>query len=214
MSKNIKEYFSGKLISFEGCDGVGKTTQVQLFAKYLDEHDVDHIVVREPGGTPFAEQVRSWLKKFCSDDPMTKALILFASRRDLYDKVIHPALKSGKCVICDRFFDSTLTYQGVLEKADIEDLMTLKRIAIGDVEPDITFILDLDYCKTLNRIQNRDDDKDKYDLLTPHEFNVLRNGFLKCGEIFSYRACVIKANGPTGAIFHRIEKYIKEKLNQ
>ena len=102
-----------KFIVVEGSEGVGKSTQIKTIKLFLEEHDIDYIVTREPGGTSFGESIRSIILDQNNDtDNLTDSLLFYASRYENYNKIILPALKSGKTVICDRFHYSTLVYQG------------------------------------------------------------------------------------------------------
>src|SRR5256886_3852487 len=129
-------------ITFEGSEGCGKSTQVQLLANRLDMAGVPFLVTREPGGTPIGESIRELLQfapQSAGMTPETELLLFEASRAQLVRDVIKPALESGKCVIADRFFDSTTVYQGVARNLDSEVVRQLNAFAVGDCVPDITF---------------------------------------------------------------------------
>ena len=133
------------LLSFEGIDGCGKSTQARLLSQWLREQGHDVVEIREPGGTPLGEIIRGLLLDSMADLSAPAELFLFAAARaQLVDQVIRPALKSGAIVVADRFTDSTLAYQGggrsVAPDAALE---AINRIATGDVEPSLTFWLDL-----------------------------------------------------------------------
>jgi dTMP kinase len=134
-------------ITFEGSEGCGKSTQVQLLANRLDAAHVPFLITREPGGTPIGETIRELLQFAPQSAAMTAEteLLLFeASRAQLVREVIKPALERGDCVIADRFFDSTTVYQGVARKLDKEIVHQLNAFAVGNCVPDITFVLDVD----------------------------------------------------------------------
>ena len=106
-----------KFIVIEGSEGVGKSSQIKNIRSYLSEHNIDHILTREPGGTKFGESMRSViLDEENNTDNLTDALLFYASRYENYKKIIIPALEKGQTVICDRFHYSTLVYQGIVEK--------------------------------------------------------------------------------------------------
>ncbi len=135
----------GRFISFEGCEGAGKSIQSRRLADALEAHGIDVTVTREPGGSPGAEEIRAL---FVSGDPerwdaMTEALLLNAARRDHWQRVISPALSNGHWVICDRFVDSTLVYQGYCGGVAMTTLRWLHSFALGNVMPDLTLFLDL-----------------------------------------------------------------------
>jgi len=114
MGKDTEEMYQGKFLTFEGTEGVGKTTQIQLAEKYLNTKDISCLITREPGGTNLGERVRDLLlnKKNTSMDPMTELLLIFAARAQHLKEVIFPALKANTWVLCDRFTDASYAYQG------------------------------------------------------------------------------------------------------
>ncbi|MDX5596307.1 MAG: dTMP kinase, partial [Wolbachia endosymbiont of Andrena labialis] len=160
-------------ITFEGIDGSGKTTQSKLLANHFKQiHGENNVVLtREPGGTNFAEKIRGVLLTN-NIDPISELLLLISMRREHMKKLILPALAEGKIVICDRFIDSTIAYQGYGLSVDlglIRDLHKLVEIKC----PDITFILDIDVKVGLNRAK----DKNKYEEMDVNFYNKVRKGF-------------------------------------
>jgi dTMP kinase len=137
----------GRFISFEGPEGAGKTTQVETLRVSLEAEGRTVVVVREPGGTPAGERIRSLLLDAGSDGvallPRTDALLFNAARAQLVADVIEPALAAGTIVISDRFADSTVAYQGYAAGLPIEDLRAIERFAVNGVQPDLTILLDL-----------------------------------------------------------------------
>jgi dTMP kinase len=134
-------------ITFEGSEGCGKTTQVQLLANRLDIAGVPFLVTREPGGTAIGETIRELLQfapQSAGMAPETELLLFEASRAQLVRELIKPAIERGECVIADRFFDSTTVYQGVARKLDKKTVRQLNAFAVGDTVPDITFFIDVD----------------------------------------------------------------------
>src|SRR5437660_9483267 len=134
-------------ITFEGSEGCGKSTQVQLLANRLDAAGVPFLITREPGGTAIGESIRELLQfapQSAGMTPETELLLFEASRSQLVREVIKPALENGQCVIADRFFDSTTVYQGVARKLDRKVVRQLNAFAVGDCVPDVTFLLDVD----------------------------------------------------------------------
>src|SRR6266487_2031591 len=143
-------------ITFEGSEGCGKSTQVQLLATRLEILGVPFLITREPGGTPIGESIRELLQfapQSAGMTPETELLLFEASRSQLVREVIKPALESGNCVIADRFFDSTTVYQGAARKLDRKVVRQLNAFAIGDCVPDITFLLDIDLETARSRMQ-------------------------------------------------------------
>lgn len=143
-------------ITFEGSEGCGKTTQVQLLATHLEMLRVPFLITREPGGTAIGESIRDLLQfapQSAGMTPETELLLFEASRSQLVREVIKPALESGKCVIADRFLDSTTVYQGVARKLDRKIVRQLNAFAVGDCVPDITFLLDVDLTTAQTRMR-------------------------------------------------------------
>ncbi len=201
----------GKFITFEGADGVGKSTQVQLLSNQLKNEGYSVYVTREPGGTILAENIRQILKEQITLDPITEILLIFAARRSHFVDVIKPMLSKGYIVISDRFYDSSLVYQGILKEVSIEKIMTLKYMVMEDFEPDLTFILDMPAETAHLRTSLRHDkNTDIYDDMSIDSYNRVRNGFLKIAQIFSSRAIVINASGRQEIVLKKILKSLKE----
>src|SRR5207302_6657842 len=134
----------GLFVTFEGVEGAGKSTQVRLLHEYLSNTMIPFVFTREPGGTPLGEKLRTLLiDPLHQMAPEAEALILSASRAELVDKVIEPSLREGRVVVCDRFWDATLAYQGFGRELPIDSLMQLTMFAARKLEPDLTFLLDV-----------------------------------------------------------------------
>ena len=134
-------------ITFEGSEGSGKSTQINLLATRLSKAGVPLLVTREPGGTPIGEKIRHLLQfapESVAMTPETELLLFEASRSQLVRQVIQPALDRGSVVICDRFADSTTVYQGVARRLDPETVRQMNEFAVGNCWPDLTFLLDID----------------------------------------------------------------------
>ena len=143
-------------ITFEGSEGCGKSTQVQRLAARLEKLGVPFLITREPGGTAIGESIRELLQfapQSAGMTPETELLLFEASRSQLVRELIKPALESGKCVIADRFFDSTTVYQGVARKLDRGIVRQLNAFAVADCVPDVTFLLDVDLKTARSRMQ-------------------------------------------------------------
>lgn len=155
----------GFFVTFEGCDGCGKTTCINKVSRLLNENGIEHILTREPGGSKIAEQIRNIIldKSNTEEDPRTEALLYAASRRQHLVEIVLPALKSGKIVLCDRYLDSSLAYQGYARNIGIDNIMSINSFAIENVMPDLTFFLDLSPEDGLKRIQSRKRDSDRLD---------------------------------------------------
>lgn len=142
--ENLKNC-AGKFITFEGIEGVGKSTQISLVAEQLKKSGVDVLVTREPGGTEIAEEIRNILLAHHTETmtPIAELLLLFASRAQHLAKVIIPALKAGTCVLCDRFTDATYAYQGGGRGIYLQNILQLENLVQGDLRPDFTILLDV-----------------------------------------------------------------------
>ncbi len=144
---------SGVFITFEGPEGSGKTTQIPLLADFLRARGHDVLTTREPGGTPIGDQIRAILSNLGNTamHPRAEILLFLASRAQLVEQVIRPHLGSGGVVLCDRYADSTLAYQGYGHGVDLDVLQNLLLFATGGVSPHLTFLLDLDVEAGLQR---------------------------------------------------------------
>jgi dTMP kinase len=136
----------GKFITIEGVEGSGKTTQSALLADFLRKRAIDVVETREPGGTDVGERIRQILLSPLHHDlaPMTELLLFLAARAQQVNDIIAPALSSGKWVVCDRFFDATLAYQGHGRGIDIRTIKKLNEVSTAGLRPDLTILLDLD----------------------------------------------------------------------
>lgn len=204
---------SGRFISFEGGEGTGKSTQVGLLAKWLVDQGYLVHVTREPGGTEVSEKIRDVLKSSSSIDSITELLLMFAARREHYVRTIRPLIDQGYIVICDRFYDSSLVYQGVLKRIPIEQIMQLKEMSLGDFEPDFTIVLDISSDIAKERISHRQLCLDNYDNMSSDEYNVIREGFIRLTEAFPFRCKLINALGDEKRVFSRICKSIDKFLS-
>ena len=182
-------------ITFEGGDGSGKSTQVDRLYNYLLNLGINVVKTREPGGTASAEILRDLLTKGDTKKwtPMSEALLMWASRFEHITNLILPALNSEKVVICDRFYDSTYAYQGVAHGLGLENMIELKRLIIGDIEPTITFILDIDPKIGLKRTLNRGDKENRFENYDLDFHTKIRQGFLKIANKEKERCIVINA---------------------
>ena len=148
-----------RFITFEGIDGSGKTTQLRLLSKWLREQGRETVEAVEPGGTAIGQQVRRILLDPANAEiqPRTELLLYFASRAQNVEQVIRPALEAGRVVLCDRFTDSTLVYQGCGRGLDTKVILELDRIACQGLTPDITVLIDIDIATSLARAKRRNE---------------------------------------------------------
>jgi len=181
-------------ITFEGSEGCGKTTQVQLLANRLDLAGIPFLVTREPGGTAIGESIRELLQ-FAPQSvgmmPETELLLFEASRAQLVRQVIKPALERGECVIADRFLDSTTVYQGVARKLDRKIVRQMNAFAVGDCLPDITFFLDVDLTTARARMKGPRR-PDRMEQEAEDFYQQVRDGYLEFAKWQRERVVVIE----------------------
>lgn len=145
--------YTGSFVSLEGPEGAGKTTQVKLLSKELTALGVDHVVTRDPGGTALGRQVRRILLSPDNEvSPMTELLLYQADRAQHVSELIQPALVRGALVICDRYIDSTIAYQGYGRKIDFDLINTLNEMSTGGLTPDLTILFDIESGDGLSRL--------------------------------------------------------------
>lgn len=205
-------------ITFEGGEGAGKTTQTRLLADRLASADIPCLVTREPGGAPFAEEIRALLLR--ADLPprgaMAEALLFLAARADHVAEMILPALDTGKWVISDRFADSTFAYQGAAGGVPHATLAELHRLVLGDFRPDLTIILDLPPDIGLARVSarhksGRSNDHFESRALAYHE--ALRQGFLAVAAGDPARCALIDASASPQEVAERIWAVVETRLS-
>ena len=180
-------------ITFEGGEGSGKSIQAKILYKKLSEKGIPAVLTQEPGGTPLGKEIAGKLKWSENKDisPMTELLLFNASRAQLIAEVIAPALKQGKVVICDRFYDSTTAYQGYGRGLDLEIVRTVNQTAAQGIKPDITFFLKLPPEHGFSR-KNRGD-YDRFEKETTHFHQRVLDGYLKLAAQEPERWLVIDA---------------------
>lgn len=204
--------FPGKFITFEGCNGVGKSTHVRILSEKLRSMGAKVVVTREPGGTPIAEKIRHLLREEQQQHKMTELLLMFAARNEHFVNLILPQFRDGAIVLCDRFYDSSLIFQGVLNGIDIEYIMQLKQMTIGDFEPDLTILLESNFQSVSRNISGRAASEDKYDTLVGEEFESLQKAYKKISQIFSDRYVVVKSNAPVDKVSEKIFSVVSSIL--
>ena len=204
---------STKFITFEGGEGVGKTTQVKLLAAALEKSGLPVITTREPGGSPAAEQIRKLL--FADDaewDPISESLLLNAARRDHLTATIWPAIEAGNWVLSDRFADSTLAYQGYGKGIETAWLESLYETVAGDCAPDLTLLLDLSVEEGLKRTASRKEGNNRYEKMDAAFHERLRTGYLAIAKVNPERIAVIEAMGEVAATQAKIQQTVVARL--
>lgn len=199
---------AGRFITFEGGEGAGKSTQIGLIAARLRARGLTVLETREPGGP-----VRDLLVK--GDDewaPMAEALLHFAARADHLEKTIRPALADGTWVLCDRFADSTMAYQGIAQGLGPDAVNALYDLVAGDLKPDLTLILDLPVSVGLDRAGRRDIDETRYERMGTAFHETLRQAFLDIAADAPERCVVVDANAPIETVETRLWGVLRERL--
>jgi dTMP kinase len=144
-------------VSFEGLDGCGKTTQARLLARALEETGVEVVLTREPGGTPLGEQIRDLVLHGDHVAPWAEAALYAAARAQHVEELIRPALARGATVVCDRYLDSSVAYQGAGRELGVEEVLALNLTAVGGLLPDLTFLVEIDIDAALARVGDKGD---------------------------------------------------------
>lgn len=206
---------SGRFITFEGGEGVGKSTQVRLLHDAFEKSGIDCVLTREPGGTKGAEAIRELLVNGDVDkwNANTELLLHFAARSDHVEKLIKPALQQGKFVICDRFTDSTMAYQAYGHGVKAENITKLKEIILEGFEPDITFVLDIDPEDGIKRAQNRGEHENRYEKMGSLFHQRVRKGFLEITSQNPARCVNINAGSEILKIHKEIVLNVNRKFN-
>ncbi len=208
---------SNFFITFEGGEGAGKSTQAKLLSDFLEKQGFPCVLTREPGGSSGAEEIRNLVVKGDVErwDVMTEALLMFAARRDHLVKTVWPALKEGKTVICDRFADSTMAYQGFgyadrgLGQSTVGKLY---QIVVGNFKPDLTIILDMPVEAGVNRALKRDAHTNRYEKMGLDFHRNLRDAFLKIEKQEPDRCVVIDADRTIEEISADIISVVQKRL--
>tara|TARA_R110002167_G_scaffold366284_2_gene594296 strand:+ start:24434 stop:25039 length:606 start_codon:yes stop_codon:yes gene_type:complete len=197
-----------RFITFEGIDGSGKSTQSRRFADLLRAQGTDLIFTREPGGSAGAEEIRNLVLTGQTDrwSAETEILLFTAARRDHLEKTIKPALDAGTTVICDRFADSTRVYQGATRGDLRAKVDALHALMIG-MEPDLTFIIDMDPAVALERGLARRSGEDRFEDFGLGFQETLRHGFLTLAQAFPDRCVLIDGNRTVDQIASEIAAY-------
>lgn len=204
---------AGRLITFEGGEGAGKTTQIRRLAQRLEAAGRPVVTSREPGGTPGAEAIRQLLVTGTAErwTPVVEAFLHTAARADHVERWIRPKLASGALVLLDRFIDSTRVYQGLAGGVDVEQIDRLQAIAFGDLRPDLTVLLDLPVAQGLARAAGRAGD-DRYEGMGHAYHERVRQGFLGLARAEPERFAIIDASRTEDAVAAQIEAAVTTRL--
>jgi dTMP kinase len=201
-------------ITFEGSDGSGKSTQITLLSFYLRQEGHKVLTTREPGGTTIGEQVRNCLHDVQNKNmtPSAEVLLYSASRAQLVEEIIRPALSSNHIVLSDRYSDSTLAYQGYGRGLDLNDLTRLTRFATGGLKPDLTFLFDVEIEDGLSRRSSGGVEMNRMDLQTIDFYRRVREGYRELASANPQRWIAIDANRPVDVVQTDLRRHIKDRL--
>jgi dTMP kinase len=206
----------GFLITFEGSEGSGKSTQISRIAERFEGAGYEVVVTREPGGTPIGENIRRILMHSSDGSdmfPETELLLFAASRAQLVREVIAPALDAGKIVLCDRFMDSTTVYQGVARKIQSGPVQMINTFAVGNVLPDVTLILDVPAEVGFERIRRRVNDlPDRMEAENIEFYHKVREGYLVLAKAMPERFVVIDAQQPSDQVEDLIWRALRQRV--
>tara|TARA_B100000989_G_C19372490_1_gene398036 strand:+ start:13 stop:642 length:630 start_codon:yes stop_codon:yes gene_type:complete len=203
-----------RFISFEGGEGSGKSTQIKLLAKRLIKYG-DVITTREPGGTIESEIIRNLLVKGKKNkwSGVVETLLLYAARKDHIDKVIAPSLKKNKWVLCDRFKESTLVYQGFGKNVDINLIKKLDKLVTNNLTPGLTFILDIDPKIGLKRSKRKSNSETRYENMSLSFHSKIRKAFKNLANSNKTKYILINANQDINLIQDIIWNVVTNKIN-
>jgi dTMP kinase len=195
MSVDTEEMFQGKFITFEGTEGVGKSTQIKLLENYLKTKNISCKVTREPGGTKLGERVREILlnNDGVDIDPMTELLLMFSARAQHLKDVIYPALKENTWVLCDRFTDASYAYQGGGRGLSFPLIKRIESSVQNNFRPDLTILLSGDIQEGMQRVSNRGK-KDRFELEKLEFFERVRSSYLKLAKASPERFSIVDAD--------------------
>jgi dTMP kinase len=204
----------GRFISFEGGEGSGKSTQAGRLAERLAAAGLNVVRTREPGGTEGADAIRKLLVEGAADrwDPETEVLLHYAARRDHVVRVIEPALARGDWVVCDRFADSTMAYQGFGYALGPDLIDTVHRAVLGEFQTDMTVIMDLDPAAGLERARARDPDPSRYERFDLAFHARLRAGFLEIAKAEPERCAVVDAGGAEEQVAEAVWQAVRDHV--
>jgi len=204
----------GKLITLEGGEGAGKSTQLTRLAAALERGGLSVVTTREPGGSPAGERIRKLLVEGepGSLAPMTEALLHFAQRAEHIEKTIRPALERGSWVVCDRFADSTMAYQGYGHGLGRTPINSLTRLVCGDLAPALTLIFDVPVDIGLARAAARRGVETRYERMDPAFHERLRRGFLDIARREPRRCAVIDAARDIDAVTAQMLETVARRL--
>ncbi|HWA10834.1 MAG TPA: dTMP kinase [Opitutaceae bacterium] len=212
----LKSKPTGKLISFEGSEGSGKSTQIARLAAHLQKTHHEVLSTREPGGTEIGEQIRNIIVHNSKGDEMsaeTELLLFTAARAQLVREIIAPALTRGAIVLCDRFLDSSTVYQGIGRNLAMDPVNQINRFAVGNVMPDVTIVLDVPTKVSLSRLKQRASDlPDRMERENVDFYDKVREGYLLLAKGMPERFIVVDGTKGEDVIAKKIWEAVQTRL--
>lgn len=208
---------SGLFITFEGPEGAGKTTILQAAADQLTKNGHSVLATREPGGIEISERIREVIlnPSHTAMDPKTEALLYAAARRQHLVEKVKPALEEGKIVLCDRFIDSSLAYQGYARGLGIDEVFSVNQFAIGSLMPNVTIYFDIDPEEGIKRIDLNDArEKNRLDLEKLHFHQLVQKGYEEVMNRFPGRFRIVDASQSVELVLKRVNNIIEEALKE
>ncbi len=213
----MSEVHKGRLISFEGLDGAGKTTQMRLLEQWLQAHNVAFIRTLEPGGTPLGAEIRRIVlnRPDLSIVPLAESFLFQSDRAQHFARLVIPALQEGKLVITDRCYDASIVYQGYARGVGVELVEQLSMLATQGVQPDLTILLDLDPAQVHTRTDttsSQREERNRFDVEAEVFHRRVREGFHMLARKYPARIKAVDASRPVEAIHQEIVELVKELL--
>jgi dTMP kinase len=209
----MSEPLPGIFITLEGPEGAGKTTQLKLLSKVLDEHGHSHIITRDPGGTPLGKPIRRvLLSAETTINPLAELLLYEADRAQNVSEIILPGLKAGKIVFCDRYTDSTIAYQGYGRNLDLKLIDMLNNVATQGLRPQCTILFDIESSAGLARLHPSGHDRLEREALEFHQ--KVREGYLELSRQEPERWRILNAAGPMSAVQEDLRNIVFEVLER
>ncbi len=205
----------GKFLTFEGGEGAGKTTQAERIKEALEQAGIECVMTREPGGTFGAEAIRDLVLHGAHDrwTGMTELLLMYAARLDHVDKLIKPALARGVWVLCDRFSDSSMAYQGYARGLGREKVEAVDQVVMDGFKPDLTIVFDIDPILALRRVKTRGEDLTRFDTEELEFHKKLRAGFNDIAERNPKRVHTVDAASSRDAITVQIKRIMMKQFD-
>lgn len=210
----------GHLVSFEGLDGAGKTTQIELLTRWLEEQHIPYVRTREPGGTPLGLEIRQLLlnRPDLAITPLAEAFLFQADRAQHFERVVLPALAEGKLVITDRCLDASIAYQGYARGVGVDLITRLSLLATGEHLPDQTILLDLDPTQVQSRTDVANDtnglreEQTRFDKEAVQFHQRVREGFLMLAQTYPERIQVIDASRSPAEVHQKIVGVVRSLI--